>query len=182
MHGMRRLALTGAPASGKSTISELLKLDGFDVLTVEALASENNCIGELDPRDGARPVDVEALNEALDDAWKESPENMTIIDGHLSHLLPVQGVIALRCNPEILQSRLVLRNYAKSKIDSNVEWEFIGGAWNEYAPEIPWVEFDTSEISPGSIVELVRLWISDGFKRNTPDTAIDWIEGGPGDV
>ncbi len=182
MQGMRRLGLTGAPGSGKTTIAEVLREGGFDILTVESLASENECIDAEDPRDGARPIDIVKLKTILVEAWADPPKKMTIVDGHLSHLLPVGGVIVLRCDPEILRDRLVSRDYSDSKVDSNVEWEFIGGAWNEYNPNIPWTEFETSKNSPVSIVGLIRSWISDGFKHDAPDTAIDWVEGGTGDV
>ena len=182
MQGMRRLALTGTPGSGKSTVSEILRGSDLEVLTVESIASENGAIGDIDPSDGARPIDIEELVEALRDCWEDPPEKMTIVDGHLSHLLPVGGVVVLRCDPDILRARLDSRGYSDSKVDSNVEWEFIGGAWNEYEPGIPWTEFDTSDIDPESIVERIRSWISDGFKHDGPDTAIDWIEGGRGNV
>ena len=182
MQGMRRLGLTGAPGSGKTTIAEILREGEFDILTVESLASEHGCIDTEDPRDGARPIDVDKLKRILNRAWDYPPRKMTIVDGHLSHLLPVEGVIVLRCDPEILRARLVSRNYSDSKVDSNVEWEFIGGAWNEYAPDIPWTEFETSKNSPESIVGHIRSWISDGFKHDAPDTTIDWIERGTCDV
>ena len=69
MQGMRRLALTGTPGSGKSTVSEILRGSDLEVLTVESIASENGAIGEIDPSDGARPIDIEELVEALRDCW-----------------------------------------------------------------------------------------------------------------
>ena len=44
-----RLALTGTPGTGKSTVAGLLSEVGFDVLTVESLAEENELKGDLDP-------------------------------------------------------------------------------------------------------------------------------------
>ncbi|HII35422.1 MAG TPA: AAA family ATPase [Candidatus Thalassarchaeaceae archaeon] len=178
MQGMRRLALTGTPATGKSSVCALLDSGDFDILTVRGLAVENDCIGEVDASDDARPIDLEMLSEALEELWIGPPEKMTIIDGHLSHLLPVDGVVLLRCRPDILRGRLDERGYHNTKSESNVEWEFIGGAWNEYDSSVPWTEFDTSENSAGSIVQLMRTWISDGFKPKTPDSGIDWIEQG----
>tara|TARA_B110000014_G_scaffold256741_1_gene240279 strand:- start:3861 stop:4406 length:546 start_codon:yes stop_codon:yes gene_type:complete len=178
MQGMRRLALTGSPATGKSTVCTLLGVDDFIVLTVEGLAKENECIGNLDLRDDSRPIDLEVLSEKLGLPWGKSPERMTIVDGHLSHLLPVDGVIVLRCSPSKLRARQEERGYSREKIDANCEWEFIGGAWNEYDSSVPWTEFDTSEIPVESIVEHIRSWISDGFKPKTPNSALDWIEQG----
>ena len=178
MQGMRRLALTGTPATGKSSVCALLDRGEFETFTVRGLAEENDCIGEVDISDGARPIDLEMLSQALGELWIGAPEKMTLIDGHLSHLLPVDGVILLRCRPDILRDRLDGRGYHNTKSESNVEWEFIGGAWNEYNSSVPWTEFDTSENSAESIVQLIRAWISDGFKPKTPDSGIDWIEQG----
>ena len=41
-----RLALTGTPGTGKSTVAGLLSEKGFEVLTVESLAEENGLKGD----------------------------------------------------------------------------------------------------------------------------------------
>ena len=84
-----RIAISGSPGAGKSTISSLLENMGYRIVTVESLAEEFECIEEVDPRDGARPIDVEKLQKKLKVAWKEDPEGPTFVDGHLSHLLDV---------------------------------------------------------------------------------------------
>ncbi len=178
MQDVRRLALTGSPGTGKSSVCVLLEGGDFEVLTIEALAEENGCIGELDVSDDARPIDLEMLSDRLEKLWSGAPEKMTVIDGHLSHLLPVDGVVVLRCRPDVLRNRLSERGYRNTKVDSNVEWEFIGGPWNQYESAVPWTEFDTSEVSAESVVQQIRAWISDGFKPKTPDSTIDWIEEG----
>ena len=53
-----RLALTGTPGTGKSTVSGLLSKAGFEVLTVESLAEENGLKGDLDPADDALVIDT----------------------------------------------------------------------------------------------------------------------------
>ena len=176
MQGVRRLAMTGTPGTGKSSVCELFDSGKFEVFTVEELAVEHECIEEVDISDGARPIDIDMLSNILEKLWIEPPQKLTFIDGHLSHLLPVDGVIVLRCKPDILRRRMNERGYDGTKSDSNVEWELIGGSWNEYHSAVPWTEFDTSENSTESIVKLILAWISDGFKPKTPDTGIDWIE------
>jgi broad-specificity NMP kinase len=71
--------------------------------TVERLAERHGCIGDVDPVDRARPVDLEALSASLEEKWGAPPEKITVIDGHLSHHLPVDAVIVLRCSPEVLE-------------------------------------------------------------------------------
>ena len=104
-----RMAISGSPGTGKSTISSLLENMGYRIETVESLADEFECIGEVDSRDGARPIDVEKLQKKLKVAWEEDPEGPTVIDGHLSHLLDVDCVVILRCHPRELRERLAGR-------------------------------------------------------------------------
>ena len=176
MQGVRRLALTGTPATGKSSVCAHLDRGECEIVTVEELAVEHECIEDVDISDGARPIDIEMLSDILEKLWIEPPQKMTFIDGHLSHLLPVDGVVVLRCRPDVLRGRMNERGYDDTKSESNVEWELIGGPWNEYNSAVPCTEFDSSKTSAESIVKLIRAWISDGFKPKTPDTGIDWIE------
>ena len=59
-----RLALTGTPGTGKSTVAGLLSEIGLDVLTVESLAEENGLKGDLDPADGALVIDTDEIGRA----------------------------------------------------------------------------------------------------------------------
>jgi adenylate kinase len=50
---------------------------------------------------------------------------MIFLDGHLSHLLPSDIVIVLRCEPNKLRERLRKKRYSKEKIEENVEAEIL---------------------------------------------------------
>ena len=170
-----RVALSGTPGTGKTTISRLLESEGLDVLSMEKIAEKYNCLGELDSSDNSKPIDMELLIPILKNAWNIMPVNTTIIDGHLSHLLPCDHTIILRCKPDILEERLVKRGYSKEKIQSNVEWELIGSAWNDNEGKNGWLELDTTELTENEIKERIIKWIADDFKPNAIDTDIDWI-------
>ena len=170
-----RVALSGTPGTGKTTISRLLQSEGFDVLSLEKIADKHNCLGELDSSDDSKPIDIELLISILRNAWDIMPENITIIDGHLSHLLPCDHTIILRCKPDILEDRLVKRGYSKGKIQGNVEWELIGSAWNDNEDRDGWLELDTTELTDNEVKERIIKWIADDFKPNASDTDIDWI-------
>ena len=173
-----RLAITGSPGTGKSTISSLLKRQEYCIETVESLAKRFECIGEVDPHDGARPIDTVKLQQELVTFWNNSPSTPTAIDGHLSHHLEVYGIVILRCSPKILRQRLSERSYPRRKVDENVDWEILGGPWTEGVKGKPIIEFDSSCESPESIVEGILQWVSDGFKPREPCNPIDWVGRG----
>ena len=170
-----RIALTGTPGTGKSTVARLLSASRYDVISIEELAAEAGALDEIDKTDNARPVDIELLLKYLEESWKSTPEEPVIIDGHLSHYLPTDAVVVLRCEPEILRTRLEQRNYSETKIIGNVEWEILGGAWNEKERNSPWMEFNTTENSVEEVVDDILNWISDGFKPMSPEAVIDWV-------
>ena len=170
-----RIALTGTPGTGKSTVARLLSASRYDVISIEELAAEAGALDEIDKTDNARPVDIELLLKYLEESWKSPPEEPVIIDGHLSHYLPTDAVVVLRCEPEILRTRLEQRNYSETKIIGNVEWEILGGAWNEKERNSPWMEFNTTENSVEEVVDDILNWISDGFKPMSPEAVIDWV-------
>ena len=170
-----RLALTGTPGTGKSTVAQMLSSDGYEVITVESLAEQYGLSGEIDPSDGVRVIDTGALQDVLAPAWESSPDGVVVVDGHLSHHLPCDAVAVLRCSPEIIESRLVSRGYSADKVQANYEWELLGGAWNEREGEAPWCEFDTSHGGVDSVVDSLADWIVDGFKPASPGSLIDWV-------
>jgi len=170
-----RLALSGTPGTGKSTIAGLLSSHGMSISKIEDLAQQAGALEEVDAKDGAHPVDMDILLQFIDENWQKKPSERKIIDGHLSHNLPVNAVVVLRCEPEIIRQRLNERGYPQPKVEANVEWELLGGAWNEKENDAPWVEFDTSKDGPEVIVANILSWISDGFKPTSPEDVIDWV-------
>jgi len=170
-----RLSLSGSPGSGKSTLAKEFERLGFHVVSVEEIAEEHNCIGEIDSSDNARPIDLDKLVGLIEKEWANSPREPLIIDGHLSHHLPSDAVVVLRCSPDILEKRMIEREYSESKIRANCDWEILGSSWNEREGDIPWIEFDTTKNDVHSILMSLSLWISDGFKPNDPASVIDWV-------
>jgi len=155
---IKTIAVTGTPGCGKTT---LCSKSPYPVLTVHDLALKYGCIGPIES-DGSAPIDTEKLSKQ----WTK-PEDITLIDGHLSHLLPVDAIIILRCEPEILRKRLTIRKYAESKVEQNVEFELLGGVWPDLLDDNrPKIE------DPENIVD----WINSGCPNFTsPSDAIDWI-------
>lgn len=107
-------ALSGTPGTGKSTIAQILRAKGFTVIP-QADTTADYITGS-DPDRDTLEVDEEQ--------WcKEFVRIEGGIEGHLTHLLPADKVIILRCRPDILARRLRDRGYAEGKVLENAEVE-----------------------------------------------------------
>ena len=160
-----RIAVTGTPGVGKTTFCDRFK---WSKISVQELAKKHGCIDDVD-EDGVAPIDVDALSQEIN--WPEGDH--WLIDGHLSHLLPVDAAIVIRCNPSALQRRLESRGYSVQKINENVECELIGSIVAECL-DLPFLELDSAD-GLESMIASAEAWITDGFKPQRPSEPIDWI-------
>ena len=71
--------------------------------------------------------------------------------------------------------KILNKGYSKEKIQGNVEWELIGGPWNDNEEDNNWFELDTTEQNQNTIKERIIEWIADDFKPTAVNTDIDWI-------
>tara|TARA_B100000925_G_scaffold266335_1_gene226100 strand:- start:3031 stop:3540 length:510 start_codon:yes stop_codon:yes gene_type:complete len=161
------IALSGSPGSGKSTIAELAKSSGWEVISVEKLAEKHELLGEFDEKEQAKEIDIEKLGQTLGRI-----NGPLIVDGHLSHYLQVDAIVILRCKPSILRERLQQRGYPEWKIESNVEWEIIGSSWSDIEKENV-AEFETSSSEPHMVWSSIQDWINAGHPTRKP--FIDWM-------
>ena len=160
-----RIAVTGTPGVGKTTFCDRFK---WSKISVQELAKKHGCIDDVD-EDGVAPIDVDALSQEIN--WPEG--DYWLIDGHLSHLLPVDAAIVIRCNPSALQRRLQSRGYSAQKINENIECELIGSIVAECL-DLPFLELDSAD-GLESMIASAEAWITDGFKPQRPSEPIDWI-------
>lgn len=114
-----KVALTGTPGTGKSTIGEVLHdRYGLAVVDVNEVIRTNQYFTEWDKRRECLIVDLDALaaHQFADDL---------VLEGHLSHFLAVDRVIVLRTNPVALRGRLQNKAFSNLKINENVEAEIL---------------------------------------------------------
>ena len=165
-----RVALTGAPGTGKTTLAALLD-SSFSVHAVRDLAEACGALGPLEG-DGAHEVDLDVLLQHV-----QSLRSDVLIEGHLSHHLRPDVIVVLRCAPEALSHRLEARGYDTSKVRANVEWEMLGGVHAEIQDaglDVPVLELDSSTLEVEAMAERVRSWCDGGFpSSNAP--FIDWL-------
>ena len=114
-----RVALTGTPGVGKTSLAKVAAAHGWRVVDVKAWAKAEGCIAGHDLEDQADAIDVEALAERVppDDGSK------VLYEGHLSHFLDLDEAWVVRCDPRVLAPRLQARKYRPAKIRENLEAE-----------------------------------------------------------
>ena len=174
------IALTGTPGTGKTSVSNILQENDFEVVDLNKIAISNNfLIGEDEERD-SKIVDVDTSNEYINENFKE--KDIVFIEGHLSHLLKdVDKVIILRCHPDELRKRLSQKRWKKRKVRENVEAEILDIILCETVdvhPEKNVFEIDTTNMDINSVTYLIMEILNNNFEHMKKHNIgnIDWSE------
>ncbi|WP_296859882.1 adenylate kinase family protein [uncultured Methanobrevibacter sp.] len=170
---MTAIFITGTPCTGKTTIAS--KLNGR-LIKINDLARSHDFILGVDEDKGYQIIDIDKLSEHIYHLIQNSNETL-IFEGHVSHLCDgADKVIVLRVRPEILEKRLMKRNYSDSKIRENLEAEALGvcsaEAYDKYTDKV--YEVDVSDLSIEKAVNLVNDIILNG--GNYPAGSVDYLD------
>jgi len=111
-----RIAVTGTPGTGKTTATEELDTDLGIVHLNEVIRERGLHTGKDESRDSLL-ADIEAVEEAFADRTD------ILIESHLSHLLDVDRVVVLRCEPATIEDRLLERGESADSATENAESE-----------------------------------------------------------
>lgn len=111
-----RVAVTGTPGTGKTTVTDRVETDLDTVHLSEVIERENLITGTDEDRD-TEVVDVDALRK-----WFEGQTDV-LVESHLAHELPADRVVVLRCHPEELERRLRERDEPAATVTENAESE-----------------------------------------------------------
>jgi adenylate kinase len=149
-----KLALTGTPGTGKSTVADMVD-EGFKVLHVNELVREGYNDG-LDEKRGCFVADIPGLS-----IYVKGLKGDVILEGHISHLLPVDIVVVLRASPATLRERLKNRGWSEAKVRENVEAEALDVILVEALDTNKKVyEIDTTNMTPmqvrDSVLEIIK--------------------------
>jgi adenylate kinase len=118
------IALTGTPGTGKTSISNSLYKNGFNVVHLTEIIKDSNFQIGFDKKRNSNIIDTLKLNKYINEKYKN--ENVVFIEGHLSHLLScIEKIIILRCHPTELRKRLSKKGWNNKKINENVEAEIL---------------------------------------------------------
>jgi len=149
-----RLALTGTPGTGKSTIADMVDA-GFKVVHLNELIKDGYSEG-FDEEKKCWIADIDKLS-----AFTEGLMGDHILEGHVSHLLPVDTIIVLRASPRALRLRLKCRGWDEAKIRENIEAEALDIILVEALSSNKKVyEIDTTYMTPmqvrDAVLEVIR--------------------------
>ncbi len=168
-----RIAISGVPATGKTEISKLLsKKLNYRLISINEFAEELDAFTGYDKKMESRILDMAKLKKEI----KKLKGNI-ILEGHTSHLFPVDMIIVLRCNPEILKKRLKKKFSSNLlKIQVNLEAEILGVISSEAVMNSRKVyEIDTTDKSVKESVNVI-LKILKGEIEEFKVGKIDWLE------
>lgn len=144
---MRRLALTGVPGTGKSTIAAALALRGVGVVDLNEFARARGLLRERDAARGSFVVDMDELADALHRALLVLDDEVVVVEGHFAHEMDVHAVVLLRCEPMVLYERLKRRGWPEAKVRENVEAEALDVLAQEVLDSgVPAVELDVTRL------------------------------------
>lgn len=163
-------AITGTPGVGKSTVSEILRRRGHRVIDLNEIIEKNGLVVDYDEQRDSKIVDLDALDPKILEGFGKDD---AFIEGHLSHLLPVDRAIILRCDPLELEQRLISNKWSDKKIKENVAAEILDAIKIEAYESMDCIfEVDTSGKSPEEIANAIE----DILKGNYKQPKVDWLE------
>lgn len=160
-----KIALTGTPGTGKSTVARLVDA-GFTVVEINAIIKDTYNLG-MDEERASAIADIDGLSHYVDCLSGNS-----ILEGHVSHLLPVDVIIVLRASPAVLRKRLEARGWSPAKIEENLEAEALDLILVEALEMSDAVyEIDTTEMTPEMVASAIKEIIAgtDNYKPGSVD-------------
>jgi len=166
-----RVALTGTPGTGKSSVAAELERRGYFVLPLDRFAEERKLISGFDAKRETKEVDVDALDREI-----RVPTKLGFLVAHYAHRLSVNLAIVLRCHPRVLADRLRARGWAEAKVRENVEAEAIDAITQEAVARLPFVyEIDTTSTTPEAVAGVI-LEILQGKVAGREPGHLDWSD------
>lgn len=161
------IALSGTPGTGKSSVADQLQKQGYQVIKVADTVGPYSLGADPD-----RDTDV-----IDDEKWANEFKPVEgVVEGHLSHLLPADRIIILRCRPDILSERLQKREYSIQKVKENAEAELLDVILIEAVEihgEDKIYEIDTTNEDILSITRKVEEVIGGSAKPSSG--TVDWL-------
>ena len=172
-----RVALTGTPGTGKTTVAELVETD-LGVVHLNDVIREAGLTESVDEERDSLVADLDAVG-----SWLDANAREALVESHLAHLFDADRVVVLRCAPEELERRLLDRGESGAKAHENAESEALDVILSEAVErhgEATVYEVVTTDRSPGAVAREVEAVLA-GEREPSAGTVdyTDWLAGGP---
>lgn len=175
-----RVALTGTPGTGKTTVADRLETD-LGVVHLNDVIREEGLTESVDEERDSLVADLDAV-----EAWLEAHEaehGNLLVESHLAHLFDADRVVVLRCDPAKLERRLVDRGESERKARENAESEALDVVLSEAVErhgDSKVYEVVTSGRGPEAVTREVEAVVA-GEREPSAGTVdyTDWLMGGP---
>ena len=183
------LAISGVPATGKTSVAELLvknlnkdakkAADKYKFVKLNDLVKKAGAQVGYDSKRHSTIIGITKLKDGL----KELTDKHTniVMEGHFAHLLQADMVIILRCEPKTLERRLKGKYDWPTKVTENAEAELMGIITDEALPmhKVGTIfEVDTTKRTAEQTAEIVKK-ILEGNERARLENAVgglDWMK------
>lgn len=164
-----RVALTGTPGTGKTTVADLVDTD-LPVIHLNDVIREADLVAERDTDRESFVADLDAVAE-----WLDGREGL--VESHLAHHFPSDRVIVLRCQPAVLENRLKDRGEPDATAYENAESEaldvILSEAVKEHGQEQVY-EIDTTGRAPEAVAGEVEAVLTGERAPSAGD--VDFID------
>jgi adenylate kinase len=167
------ISVTGTPGTGKSSAGTVLASRGRRVIELGDLIKEHRLYEGTDEDRGSLEVDPDVLAGRVPGLL---PAGDVLLVGHLSHLVPADLIIVLRCRPSVLEERLTVRGWPQAKTRENMEAEALDVILVEAVEsERQTVEIDTTGMTTDEVADAVEEILA-GEREKYEVGNIDWSQ------
>jgi len=175
-----RIALSGTPGTGKTSVAKELSACGFHVVDLHELAEQQHFFSGVDRKRNSKLLDMTLVNRYIKQHFHT--EDTVVFEGLAAHLVKsVEKVIVLRCHPRVLKQRLQQKGWTAEKIHENLEAEALDIILSESVElhdSNDIVEVDTTKKTAVETAEIIKRMIRTRFQQVTKYKIgqLDWSE------